>query len=429
MLYNKYRKFRTAENWETYRQQRNHVVKIKRLSICNYFFERCSGGPNSNNIGTDLDGEQNFSDHPSIAHIKQHIKPVADERSFTFGRVSDAQSTLLRLLEDWRQALDNHQCVGAILMDLSKSFDCIPHNLLLGKLQAYGLDEATINLISSYLSDRKQRIRLGPRLNRDFLQCDNFLVADISADNQRHLIFATEFQLRILRQAKQWFLDGTFKAVPPAFGSGQLFSIHAFVHINGKKKQFPLVFAIMSRRRKSDYVRVLTAVRDRLGDCQVEMCMLDFELAAWQALRDVFPEVTIRGCVFHLTQAWWRHIQDLGLARTYRERGATHNSLRMVLALPFLPPQQIRATFETVTARCPDDPDHPLRKFVHYIETNWIASTVHPLPPGQHLRHRLGQTTMWKVGITVSTGRPPFTRHCTFWSHCYRRKQQPSMPR
>ncbi|XP_069107059.1 uncharacterized protein [Argopecten irradians] len=50
----------------------------------------------------------------------------------------------------------------------------------------------------------------------------------------------------------------------------------------------------------------------------------------------------------------------------------------MVLALPFLPPQQIRATFETVTARCPDDPDHPLRKFVHYIETNWIASTVHP---------------------------------------------------
>ena len=41
------------------------------------------------------------------------------------------QSTLLRLLEDWRKALDNHECVAAILMDLSKAFDCLPHGLLI----------------------------------------------------------------------------------------------------------------------------------------------------------------------------------------------------------------------------------------------------------------------------------------------------------
>ena len=50
------------------------------------------------------------------------------------------QTTLLwRLIEDWKQALDNYMYVGAILMDLSKAFVCIPHDLFLAKLQAYGV--------------------------------------------------------------------------------------------------------------------------------------------------------------------------------------------------------------------------------------------------------------------------------------------------
>ena len=73
------------------------------------------------------------------------------------------QSTLLRLVEDWCKALDNHDCIAAILMDLSKAFDCLPHGLLIAKLKAYGLSEGTVKLLDSYLSDRSQQIRLGPR--------------------------------------------------------------------------------------------------------------------------------------------------------------------------------------------------------------------------------------------------------------------------
>ena len=71
------------------------------------------------------------------------------------------QSTLLRLLEDWRKALDNHECVAAILMDLSKAFDCLPHGLLIAKLRAYRLSEEAVELLESYLSDRSQQVRLG----------------------------------------------------------------------------------------------------------------------------------------------------------------------------------------------------------------------------------------------------------------------------
>ena len=72
------------------------------------------------------------------------------------------QSTLLRLLEDWRIALDNHECVAAILMALSEAFDCLPHGFLIAKLRAYGLAEEAVKLLESYLSNRSQQVRLGP---------------------------------------------------------------------------------------------------------------------------------------------------------------------------------------------------------------------------------------------------------------------------
>ena len=47
---------------------------------------------------------------------------------------------------------------GAILMDLSKAFDCLPHDLLCEKLVAYGLDQNSVKLIQNYLSSRKQYV-------------------------------------------------------------------------------------------------------------------------------------------------------------------------------------------------------------------------------------------------------------------------------
>ena len=67
---------------------------------------------------------------------------------------------LLRLLETCKDFLDKKGYVGAVLMDLSKAIDCLYHDLLLAKLDAYGFSHSALILICSYLSDRRQRVKV-----------------------------------------------------------------------------------------------------------------------------------------------------------------------------------------------------------------------------------------------------------------------------
>ena len=55
----------------------------------------------------------------------------------------NSQHVLIRLIEEWREYLDKDFVVGAVMTDLSKAFDCIPHDLLIVKLEAYSLGEKT----------------------------------------------------------------------------------------------------------------------------------------------------------------------------------------------------------------------------------------------------------------------------------------------
>ena len=70
-----------------------------------------------------------------------------------------SQHSLITMFEKLKKYLDKGRECGASFVDLSKAFDCLPHDLLLAKLNAYGFDYKSLKLISSFLSNRKYRTK------------------------------------------------------------------------------------------------------------------------------------------------------------------------------------------------------------------------------------------------------------------------------
>ena len=64
------------------------------------------------------------------------------------------------MIEHFKCALDGREYIACICMDISKAFDCLPHCLIIWKLHAYGLSRDTCTLITSYLYQHKQRVKI-----------------------------------------------------------------------------------------------------------------------------------------------------------------------------------------------------------------------------------------------------------------------------
>ena len=122
--------------------------------------------------------------HPYTTKTIQQIKQISDQLSKVFERViynqlgkymdiflnkllcgfrkaHSTQHVLFKLLQRWQNKLDNSGLVGTILMDLSKAYHCLPHDIIIAKFEAYGLSKSSLSLLLDYLTSRKQRVKIG----------------------------------------------------------------------------------------------------------------------------------------------------------------------------------------------------------------------------------------------------------------------------
>ena len=101
------------------------------------------------------------------SYIEKYLSPYLC--GFRKGYIT--QNFLALMIDRWQKAIDSGKLTGALLMDLSKAFDCLNHELLIAKLEAYGFDKPSLNYIYSYLSNRRQRTKV----NSSFSEWCNIL--------------------------------------------------------------------------------------------------------------------------------------------------------------------------------------------------------------------------------------------------------------
>ena len=92
--------------------------------------------------------------------INLHEKYFLSPYLCVYRKGFNSQQTLISSIERWRKSLDNKGYRGTVLMDLSKAFDTLNHDLLIAKLHAYGFDMKTLKLLHSYLTKRWQRTKV-----------------------------------------------------------------------------------------------------------------------------------------------------------------------------------------------------------------------------------------------------------------------------
>ena len=96
-----------------------------------------------------------------INHVNTFLSPYL----YGYKKGFSTQYALLSLLEKWKKTIDNKGFAGGVLMDLSKAFDTLNHELLIAKLHAYGFGKESLMLLLSYLSNRWQRSKINTSLS------------------------------------------------------------------------------------------------------------------------------------------------------------------------------------------------------------------------------------------------------------------------
>ena len=89
-------------------------------------------------------------------YIDKYLSPYL----FGYRKGHSTEQCLAIMIEVWKKALDSNFKTGAVLTDLSKAFDCLNHQLLIAKMNAYGFDKTALTFIYDYLKGRKQRTKV-----------------------------------------------------------------------------------------------------------------------------------------------------------------------------------------------------------------------------------------------------------------------------
>ena len=202
---------------------------------------------------------------------------------------------------------------------------------------------------------------------------ESFLLVNDAASNI--VIFGTEANLAFMAQCDSILMDGTFATAPRLFK--QLFIIH------GKKKNtyVALIYCLLPAKKTDTYKTALEHFAAKmLSSYSPNAVHVDFEEAIQEAVMEIWPHTSIKGCRFHPGQSWFRQMQSRGLATAYRGKDEIGSFLRMFFGLPFLKLEDVEDCFQNdFKPKAPKD-NVAIKNFITYVH-DWYIAPGSRFPP------------------------------------------------
>ena len=95
-----------------------------------------------------------------LRQILEYFKTIFSKIQFGYRKGYGTQDCLLVMVVNCKSALDQGKEYGALLTDLSKAFDCHPHDLIVARFHACAFLTESLKLTNSYLTESKQKVKI-----------------------------------------------------------------------------------------------------------------------------------------------------------------------------------------------------------------------------------------------------------------------------
>jgi hypothetical protein len=220
-------------------------------------------------------------------------------------------------------------------------------------------EEPSSNTICYILSNNRTSLDISPEsINKvKFLQL--FKSWESDGKIKTVMIFCSEATFKEMWNKAIYMLsDGTFSIVPRQFM--QLYTVQYLLEDDGKL--LPCLWILTTNKDEETYDVVVNWMVEKarelkLGDMPCKSISVDYEQAWINSWKRAFPSAKVEGCYFHLCQAILRYmIKECGLRSSYFNGCMQFKTyMRMLLSVPFLPPQDMLEGFEMVKKLIEDD--------------------------------------------------------------------------
>lgn len=201
---------------------------------------------------------------------------------------------------------------------------------------------------------------------------ENFIF--INDPDSHIIVFTCKTNIDLMLTMDIFYMDGTFSFCTKFFL--QLFTIHG--QKNGH--YVPLIFCLLPDKNKNTYSKLFLGLINQITtnfglNWNPKEVYADFEIGIHLALKNVWPDVKISGCRFHLHQAWYRKVQSLGLVAEYKNQSEIGKWIKDTLGLTYLKPEDVEECF-VFDIMSYKPLDSKLDMYADYLLENYIGETA-----------------------------------------------------